>query len=465
MKKLFSAILLLIAVSPAAFSAAYDAQILSYAIPHYAAQGSTRKFHVMVLNTGTNTWTQAEQYLLGCDTGNGQGTSDPFGVTRVGLPDQGQVDWQITPTSTHIFTFDRTFSPAAGTYTTYWRMIREHVTWFGNVISQQVQVVNAAGGNWDVYDDFPTSGSTAVSGPWSFGSRTGSTFTVFNAYDSGATGCYEWHKSGNWDDYGYVGRRTDPSWTGQFNQLRLPFMVYLGSTFGSGQSDIRFTCPYKATYYIEYMAQPVGLNETDTWIYFYHNNAEVKKNQLTSSMFWDGRLPAETSANTLKMYFTRDANAGDYFDLWQDTPTAVSSCTVIPMYRILCVNPKCVVSGNVKSSYGNSNINGAEIYDGSTRVAATNSSGNFSFDANLGSSAKTYTVKYTGHTDGSFTFTPNAASRSANVTLTAQCVVSGTITSTYPSGGAVSGAQIKNGSTVLATSDSSGNYSFTTTRS
>ena len=146
MKKLFSAVVLLTLAASAAFSAAYDAQILSYAIPHYAAQGSTRKFHVMVLNTGTNTWTQADEYLLGCDTGNGQGTSDPFGVTRVGLPSANEVDGAITPTSTHIFTFDRTFTPGAGTYTTYWRMLRERVTWFGNVISQQVQVVNAAGG-------------------------------------------------------------------------------------------------------------------------------------------------------------------------------------------------------------------------------------------------------------------------------------------------------------------------------
>jgi uncharacterized membrane protein len=115
-------------------AAPYGAQITGSTIPASMIAGQTYSVNVTVKNTGSNTWTAANNYKLGA-----VGNSDPFAATRQLLSGADS----ITPNQSKTFTFNMT-APAAGTYTTDWRMLREGVAWFGVTLTKSVTVTAAA---------------------------------------------------------------------------------------------------------------------------------------------------------------------------------------------------------------------------------------------------------------------------------------------------------------------------------
>jgi RHS repeat-associated protein len=102
------------------------AEIVSQSFPSAMVTGQTYPVSFTLKNTGTTTWTAAEQYRLGVDI-------EGWGVQRVELPSS------VAPGQQQTFNFNVT-APAAGTYSVPVRMLREFYEWFGNAAANYVVV-------------------------------------------------------------------------------------------------------------------------------------------------------------------------------------------------------------------------------------------------------------------------------------------------------------------------------------
>ncbi len=109
-----------------------DARIVGAEMPIALACGQSTTATIVVENTGTTTWTRADEFKLGAVD-----DSDPLnGDGRVYL-DEGVV---VAPGASHAFVVALAAPSTEGTYATDWRMVHELVNWFGETITQQVVV-------------------------------------------------------------------------------------------------------------------------------------------------------------------------------------------------------------------------------------------------------------------------------------------------------------------------------------
>ncbi len=110
-----------------------DAVIVSAPFPAELACGEETSVDVVVRNTGAATWTRGDGYKLG-----GVDDSDPLhpGEARVWLSD----DDVVPPGGEHTFVVTLTGPDEPGTYTTDWRMVHEHVNWFGETAAADVVI-------------------------------------------------------------------------------------------------------------------------------------------------------------------------------------------------------------------------------------------------------------------------------------------------------------------------------------
>ncbi|MDO8586544.1 MAG: DUF5010 C-terminal domain-containing protein [Armatimonadota bacterium] len=108
-----------------------NAQYISDTIPNTMTAGQQYSVNVTMKNIGTTTWSYDGGYKLG-----GVGDSDPFADTRQLL----NVGETVAPQAQRTFTFTMTAPTTPGQYTTDWRMLRESVEWFGDTLTEIVQV-------------------------------------------------------------------------------------------------------------------------------------------------------------------------------------------------------------------------------------------------------------------------------------------------------------------------------------
>ncbi len=107
----------------------YTSEYVSDTIPTEMDPGQTYSVGITFRNRGV-LWTEARQIRLGAPSG-----SDPFyAAGRVYIT--GEVD----TTQNYTFNFTMTAPSEPDVYTTNWQMLRESVTWFGPVLSKQIQV-------------------------------------------------------------------------------------------------------------------------------------------------------------------------------------------------------------------------------------------------------------------------------------------------------------------------------------
>lgn len=139
-----------------------SAIILSNTIPSTMEAGKTYQVSVTVKNTGKLTWNESQQFRLGA-----VGDSDPFTNIR-----QAIAPGQSVPTNqSYTFTFNMTAPTgpsAVSSRVTDWRMLQEGTTWFGELLTKNVNIVDtlppkitstnapaevtvASGGAYDIY--------------------------------------------------------------------------------------------------------------------------------------------------------------------------------------------------------------------------------------------------------------------------------------------------------------------------
>jgi YD repeat-containing protein len=109
-----------------------SATLLSENIPAVMAKGHKYPVTLTFRNDGGDTWTPEKLYRLG-----GAGDSDPFAIARQVIPN-GRT---VKPGQTQSFSFLMQASTELGTYTTDWQMVHDGVTWFGQILTKSVQVV------------------------------------------------------------------------------------------------------------------------------------------------------------------------------------------------------------------------------------------------------------------------------------------------------------------------------------
>ncbi|HEX7184020.1 MAG TPA: NBR1-Ig-like domain-containing protein [Thermoanaerobaculia bacterium] len=126
-----------------------DAQFVSQSVPTTLNAGETRSVSVTMRNSGTSTWTQAAGIKLGSQNPQDNLT---WGAGRVDLSGADS----IAPGQQKTFTFNITAPSSPGSYNFQWRMLREHVAWFGafspNVVINVVQTVTLCPGVQVVLD-------------------------------------------------------------------------------------------------------------------------------------------------------------------------------------------------------------------------------------------------------------------------------------------------------------------------
>ena len=107
------------------------AHLIAANVPVTMDAGQAITVSVTFQNTGTSTWTAANQYKLGAIGG-----SDPFAAPRQLIP----TGIAVAPGQQITFTLPFTAPAAPGVYTTHWQMLREGVDWFGDQLVRQVTV-------------------------------------------------------------------------------------------------------------------------------------------------------------------------------------------------------------------------------------------------------------------------------------------------------------------------------------
>lgn len=107
------------------------ARFVSDTLPGSMITGEVRGVTFVLANVGTTTWSSAEAYLLGSpDDG------DPFADARAPL------DLGAIPPGGYAEVEVRLIAPSSpGVYRSDWRMLREHVEWFGETRARDIEVV------------------------------------------------------------------------------------------------------------------------------------------------------------------------------------------------------------------------------------------------------------------------------------------------------------------------------------
>ncbi|HEX8919947.1 MAG TPA: LamG-like jellyroll fold domain-containing protein [Pyrinomonadaceae bacterium] len=118
---------------------ATESAFVSQSIPTSMTAGQTYPVTVTMRNTGTTTWTSADNVALGTQNPQDNTTwgSTPLGNGRVNLPAT------VAPGSDATFTFNVTAPSTPGTYNFQRRMVRGASGWFGEVTQNVVVTVNA----------------------------------------------------------------------------------------------------------------------------------------------------------------------------------------------------------------------------------------------------------------------------------------------------------------------------------
>jgi alkylated DNA repair dioxygenase AlkB len=99
-----------------------NAVFVSQDTPSSMVPGQTYAINVTMQNTGTTTWTSANNYGLGSQ--NPQDNTN-WGLARVELPND------IAPGQSVTFSFSVTAPSTIGTYDFQWQMVQDYVEWFG----------------------------------------------------------------------------------------------------------------------------------------------------------------------------------------------------------------------------------------------------------------------------------------------------------------------------------------------
>ncbi len=101
-----------------------DARFVQYSYPQAMAPSSTEPVTLTFQNIGTTVWTKESEYFLGS-----QSPQDNYvwGMNRV-FPGANE---SVSPGETIEFHFQITAPSSPGTYDFQWRMVKEHVEWFG----------------------------------------------------------------------------------------------------------------------------------------------------------------------------------------------------------------------------------------------------------------------------------------------------------------------------------------------
>lgn len=107
------------------------ARIISTTFPSSIPCGQQRPVTIVVENVGTTTWTAGDGYKLGAVDDD-----DPFSDVRVELPDSARV----SPGERWAFELTVRAPSSSTSGVSDWRMVREHVTWFGEAVSRTVSV-------------------------------------------------------------------------------------------------------------------------------------------------------------------------------------------------------------------------------------------------------------------------------------------------------------------------------------
>ena len=105
--------------------------IVSSSLPDQLACEEAASALISVQNTGNTVWTREDGYKLG-----GVGGEDPFAHHRVRLPD----GVEVLPGEEWEFPIELEAPAEEGTFVTDWQMVRESVHWFGEIVSENVEV-------------------------------------------------------------------------------------------------------------------------------------------------------------------------------------------------------------------------------------------------------------------------------------------------------------------------------------
>ncbi|MBW4085757.1 NBR1-Ig-like domain-containing protein [Paenibacillus sp. S150] len=124
--------------------ASRNAAITGNTIPSTMEAGQSYDVTITVLNTGNTTW-----YENGTAVRLGAvGDNDPFALGRYMLPS----GIFVRPGETYTFAFIMTAPVAPGTYVSDWSMLQENVTWFGEVLTHKITVIDPKKTNTYHYD-------------------------------------------------------------------------------------------------------------------------------------------------------------------------------------------------------------------------------------------------------------------------------------------------------------------------
>ncbi|MBF0532152.1 MAG: hypothetical protein HQL23_03540 [Candidatus Omnitrophica bacterium] len=131
--------------------AAQDAKFISQTVPDSMISGKTYSISITVKNTGRNNWTKVDNFRLGTQNST---DNNIWGLNRVELPKD-----IIASGETAVLTFNVKAPAQPGTYNFQWKMLQEHVQWFGEItLNKAVNVsvqsaptnIKAVGGKYKV---------------------------------------------------------------------------------------------------------------------------------------------------------------------------------------------------------------------------------------------------------------------------------------------------------------------------
>ena len=118
--------------------------VVTSSFPESLVCGEEGTASVELLNDGDTTWSWGSGYKLGTVD-----DEDPFfAVNRVYLP-QGA---HVLPGQAWAFEMTLQAPEQEGTYTTDWRMVEEHVQWFGEIAEAEIEVTCPDEDNWEYTD-------------------------------------------------------------------------------------------------------------------------------------------------------------------------------------------------------------------------------------------------------------------------------------------------------------------------
>ena len=166
MKKLFRIAFLFFTGAiffPAVALAASDARFVSQTVPQTMTAGQTYQVSIVMKNTGTTAWAEADKFRLGSQNPQDNGT---WREGRVYLA-AGE---SIAPGQAKTFTFDVKAPATPGAYNFQWRMVQEGVEWFGQK-TQNLQITVSSPDSNPRVESFAAN-SDPIAGLWTYYSAT-----------------------------------------------------------------------------------------------------------------------------------------------------------------------------------------------------------------------------------------------------------------------------------------------------